>query len=489
MSGLVSRSALRLVCGASLVAMVCIVGCADDESESAKPGGDGSGTDGAGAGGGSGGDVPKTPQDVPAVAIVADPAVACPANFAVNGPAPGANHGYQVSGQARAVHVLLPDFNVHQGPRPLFVAFNGTSEDGPEFAERAVLQDFADRGFVVVAPSSEGNGAIWPVWDAMHPPDKPYPENRDLALVDSLIQCMGAHYPVDKNRLYLGGHSAGGIMSNFMLQQRSDVFAGGIVGSGIYDLTQPEQPSALGDLFVIVTWGGDNDAYSGSTNTGVAVPEINFVEQASIASHFYVSEPAVGHVNCHGDDFGHAWLSNINTTMIDLLLAHPKGLSGADGVTVESSPGAGVTCSAEPYVFEGGLSVTCPSSQSEPDCQTACQLFADCAVENSTVGPALEPELTALGFSGPNNTECGGCVTNCEQQAKAPADDEVLTCISDIASSAMCGPGVDGALPAIDAVNVCCEGRSDSGLCIELCTVLSTGLAESFLPNCAPLLN
>lgn len=478
--------ARTLVCAASVLSLVSVAGCAAEDSQPESPN-RGNGT-GSGSGGGAVDDVPKSPEDVPAVAIDSDPAVACPANFAVNGPMPGNNHGYQVAGQARDIHVILPDFNAFQGPRPLFVAFNGTTEDGPEFAARAGLEDFAARGFIVVAPSSVGNGAIWPVWDAMHQPNTPHPENKDLALVDSLVQCMGGHYLVDKNRLYLGGHSAGGIMSNYMLQQRSELFAGGIVGSGIYDLTQPEEPAPLDDLFVIVTWGGDNDSYTGQTKSGVAVPEINFVEQASLASQFYVGEPAVGQVHCHGDDFGHAWLSNINDTMIDLLLAHPKGLSGADGATVEPNPGAGVTCSAEPYMYEGGLNVTCPDSPSQPKCQAVCQLFADCAVENSTVGPALAPELTQMGFSGPDNTDCTGCVSNCEQ-GTSPASQDVLTCMENFANTATCGSGIDGALPAIDAVNVCCEGRSDSGLCVQLCTILSSGLAESFVPNCAPLVN
>ncbi len=466
----------------SWLALGSLVGCGDDGS-----GAGGSGAGGSPAGGGDGGGgAPQSPEDVPAVAIESDPATACPAAFQSSAPQDGNNSGFEVGADTRSFFLILPDPSF-TGPRPLFLAFNGTGETGPSFSARANLVDFAAKGFVVLAPSSAGNGEIWPVWDAMHTPGEDSDPNPDLELIDALIACTAGHYELDKNRLYLGGHSAGGIMANYVLQRRSEVFAGGIVASGVFSLTEPVTPAPLDGLFALVTWGGDNDAYSGGAG-GVTVPEINFVEQAAIASQFYEDEPNVGQANCHGDDIGHAWLDGINDWMADQLLMHPKGLPGSgDDFTIETSPGSGVTCSADPYAYESGLTVICPASTTA-GCAESCQLFADCAVENGTVGPVLAPQLSDLGFSGVDNSDCGGCITHCETTAVSPADAAVLDCVATFAESAECGPGIQGALPAIDAINDCCDGETESAYCLEVCGILLENSATtSFLPACVAL--
>ncbi|MBI4700054.1 MAG: prolyl oligopeptidase family serine peptidase [Deltaproteobacteria bacterium] len=445
------------------------------------------------SGGDDGGGAPAAPDPyvlVPAEKLAADPAKDCPQSFASAAPLAGNNEGYEAAGQSRGFWLILPPATF-AGPRPLFVAFNGTDEDGQEFSERAKLADFAARGFVVVAPSSNGNGTAWPVWDAMHTQSQPDKDNPDLAYFDSLVPCIAAHFSVDKHRIYIGGHSAGGIMTNYVLQRRSELLAGGIVASGVFSLTSLPEPQPLDPMIVLVTWGGDNDEYSGGTSE-VKVPAINFVEQASIASVFYDKQAAVGQADCHGANQGHIWLEEKNTGMngwmVDLLLAHPKGLAGSEGLTLPVPPSPKVSCTTEPFVFTGGLTVECPTTTKKPGCEKICQLYADCAAENATVGSILEPQLTKLGFSGKDNTDCSGCVPHCEAAATEPADAEVLSCMTKQAEEALCGPGIDGALPAIDAINVCCEGQKDSGLCVDVCTImLENSATESFLPTCVAL--
>ena len=321
---------------------------------------------------------------MPAEPLPGDLAV-CPEPWGATVPAEGQNDGYTVAGQDRSFWLMLPPATF-TGPRPLFVAWNGTGETGQSFSERAKLEAFTARGFIVLAPDDVGNGTVWPVWDAMHAPGDDVPdENPDLLLFDSLVACAAGHMSIDKNRVYTGGHSAGGIMANYMLRHRSDLFAGGIVASGVFSLTGPNEPSPLDEMMVIVTWGGDSDGYSGGAGE-VDVPEINFVEQASLASLYYDEEPAVGQANCTAD-VGHAWLDAANDWMIDLLLAHPKSL-GSDDVVVEPTPeGSGVTCKLEPFQYEGGIVSECPTQTTVAGCDKSCQFVADCAVENGTVGP------------------------------------------------------------------------------------------------------
>ena len=476
---------MRLLIASSLALVVAAAACSSNDNANG-PDGHGGAATGTGTGtevGGGGAD----PSQVPAEQLPADPSVDCPATFQGMAPVAGQNAGFDSAGQSRGFYLQLPDPAL-EGPRPLFVGFHGTSETGVQFYDRGELSRFVERGFIVVAPDGNGNGTIWPIWDAMHTSDDPDANNPDMAYFDELVQCLAAHYPIDKNRLYIGGHSAGGIMTNYVLQRRSALLAGGIVGSGVFSLTEPKPPAPLEDTFALVTWGGENDTWGGSANGDVSVTEMNFHDQSALASQFYSDEANVGQVWCHANNEGHVWLSWVNDVLIDLLLAHPKGVSGKDGVQVEANPGGEVTCGADAFPYESSLTVICPTQTTKPGCEVACQLFGDCAVENGTVGPAIAGELTALGFSGPDNTECAGCVTNCEQNATTAADDEVLACITDFASTATCGPGIQGGLPAIDAVNVCCDGRTDSPLCMSTCGILWQNEAvKAFAPTCGEL--
>ena len=178
---------------------------------------------------------PNLPTDplerVPPEALAGD-AAACPRGFV---PEPGANEGFGAGGQQRPFSLWLPGGAT--GPRPLFVAFNGTGEDGDSFFERAELDDFVDRGFIVAAPDSNANGSLWPVWDAGHLPGAPAAANPDLALFDALLACLAANLEIDRHRIYVGGHSAGGGFTNHVLRSRPEVVAGGIVASGIFSYT------------------------------------------------------------------------------------------------------------------------------------------------------------------------------------------------------------------------------------------------------------
>jgi predicted esterase len=417
--------------------------------------------------------------------MVSDPVTACPGGYGAQPPEEGWNDGFESAGQDREFYLFLPDEGV-EGPRPILIAFNGTGEDGQSFSSRAHLTDFRDRGFIVAAPSSNGNGAVWPVWDGMRQAADLELPNADLDYFDELLACLAGHFSVDVHRVYIAGHSAGGIFTNHVLQRRADVVAGAIVASGVFSLTSPAGDQELDEAFALITWGGDDDAYSGSAE-GVEVPQINFVEQASLASIFYDEQPNVGQANCHAD-VGHAWLSMINDWMIDLLLEHPDGLPGAAGLELPALPfGSSASCTTEPFVFVPPLQVECGES-SVAGCYEFCQLTADCGVENPTVGPVLEAEINDLGFSGPDNAECAGCLTTCETTAVDAADAPVLACFAAAQASAECGAGIEGAMPLIDGVNDCCAGASESPFCQFVCgTILGNPVAAAFFPECSAI--
>jgi poly(3-hydroxybutyrate) depolymerase len=416
--------------------------------------------------------------------LTVDPATACPAAFTGSGKGPkaGANTGFSVAGQTRAFRLLVPPASF-TGPRPLFLAFHGTGETGASFINRADLTELSARGFFVVAPNAVGNGSFWPVWDAMRMPGTESAKNPDVELFDTLVTCMAAHYEIDKNRIFAGGHSAGGIFTNRLLRSRSDVLAGGIVGSGVFDFTRSTSTAPLDSMLAIVTWGGDNDQYAGTTPNGVTVPAFNFVEQASLASKHYSGQSNVAHVRCRGNDVGHAWLP-LNDWFADLMLAHPKG-TPASSLTLPSTPAsAPVECTTDPYDLAPLPDMTC-SAGTRSGCQETCQLFADCAVENRTVGPSISGELSDIGFT---STSCSQCVQKCDAAANGADDATVLSCFKQKQAAATCGAGIEGAMPLFQTVNLCCNGKTDSKLCVDLCTtLLGNSAASAFFPACKPL--
>lgn len=429
---------------------------------------------------------------IPGVALKSDPATACPEAFRDSAPTAGQNDDFLSAEQSRNFFLALPDDL--SAPRPILVGFNGTNGTGKRFFDRSQLQDYVDQGFIVLSLSSNDNGTVWPVWDAMRQPGENGP-NADLTFFDDALGCLAAHYPVDEKRVYVAGHSAGGIMTNYVLQRRSELLAGGIVASGIFSLTSPEEKADLSPMVTLVTWGGEDDAYSGESN-GVKVPTVNFVEQASLASQFYDKQPGVRQVQCTAD-VGHDWLP-LNAFYIESLLRAPKGYAAKAALdpVAAKAVDAAATCAFEPFVLESGGPALC--EQEPGGCEGVCAFMADCVVANDTVGPVLAPQTEAIGF-GPMPSSCGGCVEYCENIVEADeddADEEVLDCFADAYEAALsgddgatqCGPGVEGAFPLINSVNTCCDGRDDSPYCLDLCGVLVTNsTAVGFLTACSAL--
>ena len=446
-----------------------VVGCGSDDSSPA-----------AGSGGSAGSSGDPYYDAVPALRRVADVS-ACPTGFEAP-PAAGQSSGFEAAGQMRSFYLGLPS---QAGPRPTLVLFNGTGESGLTIFNRVHAQDFVDAGFIVVAPDSAGNGTLWPVWDGLREPGHENDPNADLDYFDKLLDCISVHFEVDEKRIYVAGHSAGGIFTNAVLRRRSELLAGGIPASSVFDLTGPSPAAELSDMAVVVTWGGDNDIYSGSAGGGVSVPEFNFVEQAAIASESYENEPKVEQAWCKGASLGHAWLP-ANAWFIDFLLGHPKGLATTSPWQAASTEGSGFSCGFDAAPKPTGTTVTCPSASTTAACQSYCQFLGDCAVENATIEPVLAPQLDALGFAGSDHTQCGGCVTQCEADAQSSADSTVLGCFETAFGSAQCGAGISGAQPLIDPSNSCCKDQTSSGVCTRLCQAINTNApAAALFSSCA----
>ena len=119
---------MRSLALVSLVPVFVLFGACSDDKASGTP-----------APAADSGVEPQSPEDVkpaPLEGTVDD----CPAGFKDAAPKAGWNRGFEVSGQKRDFWVIYPE-GEPSGPQPVFVAFNGTSENGQEFAERARLEE------------------------------------------------------------------------------------------------------------------------------------------------------------------------------------------------------------------------------------------------------------------------------------------------------------------------------------------------------------
>jgi poly(3-hydroxybutyrate) depolymerase len=165
------------------------------------------------------------------------------------------------------------------------------------------------------------------------------------------VACIAAHHPVDAKRVFVGGISIGGTFVNFLLRHHPDVFAGGIVGSGNFILTEPPDPEPLGAMTVIVAWGGDGDHWTGCPDGRMGeqfegVPgcaSVDFVQDAHDAAAFYDGQDGVAMLACT-EDLGHIWNAGATAYWADLLAARPKGTT--EPIEVGSPPGK-LSCSTE----------------------------------------------------------------------------------------------------------------------------------------------
>lgn len=465
-AGVDSRRAMRIV-QAVAVAIVStgilawrVAGCGGDggaaPTSGAKTAHDGTGSDGGAT------DAP--PAGTNATALPAD-RLKCPSGFTLGIPA-GHHKDFASAGQKRSFDLLLPAPRF-KGPRPLVFAFHGTGLSGAGAISDYHLDEWVDAGFVVIAPDSNGNGTLWPIWDSFATPGEAPRTNADLTLFDELLSCVAAHHPLDAKRLYVLGQSAGGAMTNFILGRRSSLLAGGIPASGMFDLTQPTPPVPIDPITVIVTWGGTNDAYSGSAGDA-RLANMHYAEQSALASKYWESQPGSHQIACRGDELGHVWLSPINAWMRDVLLAHPKGAAVTAGWTLPPLPAQPkATCSEDAATYKPLVDVACPTSKTA-GCKQYCQMLGDCMVENGTLGPVAAEQLADLGFANTANV-CSGCVSRCESDAQgSAADATALGCFATAAPATTCGPGFAGAA-AFQTMTKCC-GSSQSKVCARSCS-------------------
>jgi dienelactone hydrolase len=252
---------------------------------------------------------------------------ASPSGFA---PQPGENLMFPSDGADRIFHLLLPDETTT--PRPLFVSLTGTVQPELSFAEQSGLDQLPAEGWIVAAPVRTcsqnqtncamlgSDGRIWEPWydgTLGGPSDD---EGPDVRFVEAMVRCIATRWPVDVDRIYVGGISAGGSFTNRTMTFNSDFFAGGVASSGNWygGAAAPKTAVTMDQSIVVVIWGGPGDVWPPGN------PIANYDPETRLAAQYYAAQPNAVTVSCTGSH-GHIWPTAMTSWLAQTLLSHPKG--------------------------------------------------------------------------------------------------------------------------------------------------------------------
>lgn len=298
----------------------------------------------------------------------------CPDGFVVK---EGLNTGFPHEGMMRAFVVIPPKGAT--GPAPVWVPMSGTVESANAnlFVDRSGGNaKLADHGFMVIGPVRQcanqdpdvgfapcdgpgSNGWNWKPWNdgrAANAEGEKWKQDEgpDSRFFEAMVRCVGTKYPLDARRLYLGGISAGGTVTNRALTFNSDFWAGGLPLSGEWYVTADDGsalefkdaveavraaptkihqgrigpyplPKSLDPLIVITVWGGEKDTYDCGPPLGYCA---DYRPSTQAGSNYFASMPNVVHVACKGEQ-GHRWPAAnrdaFNLWALQTLASHPKG--------------------------------------------------------------------------------------------------------------------------------------------------------------------
>ena len=133
----------------------------------------------------------------------------------------------RVSGVRRSYYVHVPEGHDGTIPLPVVLALHGAFSTARKFEAESGLSLLADReGFLVVYPQGIGLGDLFRHWNSGHCCGKARKLNLDdvgfaLAAVDDVAR----RNPVDRARLYVVGHSNGGMLAYRIAAERPEVVA------------------------------------------------------------------------------------------------------------------------------------------------------------------------------------------------------------------------------------------------------------------------
>jgi poly(hydroxyalkanoate) depolymerase family esterase len=116
---------------------------------------------------------------------------------------------------------------------PVLVALHYCTGSGTAFYSGTEFHTLADQyGFIVIYPSTVRSGNCW---DVSSSGALTHNGNSDPVGIVSMVKYVQSTYHADTSRTFVTGASSGGMMTNVMLADYPDVFAGGAAFMGVPD--------------------------------------------------------------------------------------------------------------------------------------------------------------------------------------------------------------------------------------------------------------
>ena len=114
-----------------------------------------------------------------------------------------------VNGVVRHYSLHLPEsYRFRHGPVPLVVLLHGHGSSGIKIERSTGMSDKADKEtFIAAYPDGLGDPTGWQVFDDAAG------KNDDVAFISQLIDTLEKLYAVDPKRVYVAGHSNGGMLA------------------------------------------------------------------------------------------------------------------------------------------------------------------------------------------------------------------------------------------------------------------------------------
>ncbi len=293
----------------------------------------------------------------------------CPEGFL---PQEGLNENFPSDEFQRSFRILPA--TTGDGPRPVFVSLTGTAQLETQFMQSAHIDQLPSQGITVIAPTricaTDGSntacnsgrvitndGRTWEPWfDGVgrNNTAQYQDEGTDVRFIEKIVKCAASQFSIDQSRIYIGGISAGGTLTNRALTFESGFFAGGIPASGEWYRTDGvsiaeenvgdlivegraaprplnTETDALGHMINIVLWGGPTDKWYSNGFSGDLIA--NYNPSTKLASNYYATQDNVVTISCTHDlgytfqAQGHTWPNSeaITVWMLNTLISHPKG--------------------------------------------------------------------------------------------------------------------------------------------------------------------